>query len=448
MAFKSIPVPVLTTDTEIVVCPATQEGAAVLMISNVTGSASTYTVKQYKQSTAATLTIAATVAIAAYTTVKFPVPISLEAGDKIIMTAPSNAIIVAGGTFTYSGATPAAVGFTPIGAWSSVATYAVNDVVSLNGNSYAAIQASTNQSPATQTAYWLLLASKGDTGAGDLTASNNLSDLANVATARTNLGVPSTSYVDSAIAGLQKRRSVRAATTANIAIATALNDTDTLDGLTLATGDLVLVKDQSAPAENGIYVVGVTPARSSEFDTYDEHPGTVVVVQEGTANADTMWLCTSNAGGTLDTTAIAFSRIRIDIAIPVTVAQGGTAATAAGFTAADNIGAVAKAGGQTLTGGFKATPYSAGTKSSGTYTPLYSDGNFQTATNGGAHTLAPPADDCSMVIQYTNNASAGAITTSGFSKVTGTVGTVNGDDFLAYIVKLNGFSHLNWQALQ
>jgi hypothetical protein len=48
------------------------------------------------------------------------------------------------------------------------------------------------------------------------------------------------------------------------------------------------------------------------------------------------------------------------------------------------------AGGQTLTGGFKASPYAAGIKSSGTYTPLYSDGNFQTATNGGAHTLSPP----------------------------------------------------------
>jgi hypothetical protein len=65
-------------------------------------------------------------------------------------------------------AVAAAVGFTPRGAWGSGSTYAVNDVVSLSGSSYLAIQASTNQNPSTQTAYWLVLAAKGDTGAGDV----------------------------------------------------------------------------------------------------------------------------------------------------------------------------------------------------------------------------------------------------------------------------------------
>lgn len=105
-------------------------------------------------------------------------------------------------------------------------------------------------------------------------------------------------------------------------------------------------------------------------------------------------------------------------------------------------------GAQTLTGGFKATPFSAGTKSSGTYTPLYSDGNFQTAVNGGAHTLAPPADDCTIIIQYTNNGSAGAITTSGFTKVSGAFTTTNADDFFASIIKVGSFSYLSIVALQ
>jgi hypothetical protein len=99
---------------------------------------------------------------------------------------------------------------------------------------------------------------------------------------------------------------VRAATTANITIATALNNGDTLDGVSLVTGDLVLVKDQSAAAENGIYVVGVSPARHGSFDAYNDHPGIQVTVSEGTVNADTNWQCTSNAGGTIDVTAIAF----------------------------------------------------------------------------------------------------------------------------------------------
>lgn len=121
------------------------------------------------------------------------------------------------------------------------------------------------------------------------------------------LGLATKQYVDGIAANLGKRQRVRAATTANITIATALNAGDVLDGVTLVAGDLVLVKDQSTGAQNGIIVVGASPARAPEFDTYDEHPGSLIVVQEGTANADTLWLCTSNVGGTLDSTAIAFS---------------------------------------------------------------------------------------------------------------------------------------------
>lgn len=101
-----------------------------------------------------------------------------------------------------------------------------------------------------------------------------------------------------------------------------------------------------------------------------------------------------------------------------------------------------------LTAGFAATPYNAGTKSTGTYTPDEANGNFQYAVNGGAHTLAPPTNNCTMVIQYTNDASAGAITTSGFTKVEGSFTTTNGDDFFAYITKHNGFSLLQIVALQ
>lgn len=127
--------------------------------------------------------------------------------------------------------------------------------------------------------------------------------------------IATTAFVQTAVGAaainLGKRATVRAATTGNITIATALNNGDTLDGVTLATDDLVLVKNQSAPEQNGIYVVGASPARSAQFDTYDEHAGTLIAVQEGTANADTLWLSTSNVGGTLDTTAIAFSKMVI-----------------------------------------------------------------------------------------------------------------------------------------
>ena len=102
-----------------------------------------------------------------------------------------------------------------------------------------------------------------------------------------------------------------------------------------------------------------------------------------------------------------------------------------------------------LTKGFSTTVHDAGTKSSGTYTPDQDNGNIQKAVNGGAHTLAPTTDNCAVIIQYTNNASAGTITTSGFTLVDGDdLTTTNGHDFFFYLTKANGFSLLTVKALQ
>lgn len=127
--------------------------------------------------------------------------------------------------------------------------------------------------------------------------------------ASTSLQPVTKQQFDAALLNLGRRTSVRVATTANITIATALNNGDTLDSVTLVTGDLILVKNQTAPAENGVYVVGASPARSSEFDTFDEHAGALIAVEEGTAGADTLWLSTANRGGTLNTTSIPFTRL-------------------------------------------------------------------------------------------------------------------------------------------
>lgn len=99
---------------------------------------------------------------------------------------------------------------------------------------------------------------------------------------------------------------VRCATTVNIPIATALNSGDVVDDVTLLAGDRVLVRGQTAPAENGVYVVGTLPQRDGTFNTFGSHPGAVITVQEGTVNADTVWQCTTNQGGTLDTDPIVF----------------------------------------------------------------------------------------------------------------------------------------------
>lgn len=104
----------------------------------------------------------------------------------------------------------------------------------------------------------------------------------------------------------------------------------------------------------------------------------------------------------------------------------------------------------TLTAGFDGAENDLGTITTGTVTPDQANGNFQHYVNNGAHTLAPPStsNGVAIIVQVTNAASAGAVTTSGFTKVTGSFTTTNGDDFMLTITKCNGFSHLNIVKLQ
>jgi hypothetical protein len=105
------------------------------------------------------------------------------------------------------------------------------------------------------------------------------------------------------------------ATTASITISTALNNGDTIDGVTLVTGDRVLVKNQGTPAQNGIYIVGVTPTRAADMDQdlttsipAEEIAGAVVFVISGTANASTIWYTTNAVGGTIGSTSITWTQ--------------------------------------------------------------------------------------------------------------------------------------------
>jgi hypothetical protein len=102
---------------------------------------------------------------------------------------------------------------------------------------------------------------------------------------------------------------VRAATTASITISTALNNGDSLDGLTLATGDRVLVKNQSTGSQNGIYIVGVVPVRSFDMSEGVAAWGAIINVIAGTANAATLWRNTNATLPTIDTTALTFVQI-------------------------------------------------------------------------------------------------------------------------------------------
>jgi len=97
---------------------------------------------------------------------------------------------------------------------------------------------------------------------------------------------------------------VKVATTANITIATALNEGDSIDGISLVNGDRVLVKNQTTKKENGIYVAGVSPARATDADAAGElRGGTQVYVEQGSvAQADKIWAITTNGEITPGTT--------------------------------------------------------------------------------------------------------------------------------------------------
>lgn len=105
-------------------------------------------------------------------------------------------------------------------------------------------------------------------------------------------------YVDAARAGLDVKQSVRAATTGPVNIASDLENGDTLDTtVTLATGDRVLVKNQTTASENGIYVVQASGAavRAVDFDGAGEvSGGAFTFVEEGTVNADSGWVVATN----------------------------------------------------------------------------------------------------------------------------------------------------------
>lgn len=115
-------------------------------------------------------------------------------------------------------------------------------------------------------------------------------------------------YVDNTAQGLDAKASVRVATTGSGTLASSFENGDTIDGITLATGDRILIKNQAAAQENGIYTVNATgaPTRATDADTWGELVSAFTFVEQGTTNADSGWVCTANQGGTLDTTTLTF----------------------------------------------------------------------------------------------------------------------------------------------
>jgi len=115
-------------------------------------------------------------------------------------------------------------------------------------------------------------------------------------------------YVDAQVASVvSSSLTAKAASTANL----ALTNQQTVDGIALVAGDICLVKNQTTPAQNGVYTVinGGPWTRVAGMDSWAEVPGAIVTVQQGTVNGDTLWLSVADAGGTLGTTSITFTQV-------------------------------------------------------------------------------------------------------------------------------------------
>ena len=152
----------------------------------------------------------------------------------------------------------------------------------------------------------------------------------------TGLGDPASSsdaatknYVDQAVAGLRTRIIAEAGTTGNVDLTADLQNGDTIDGVTLVTGDRVLVKDQTDATENGLYLVVAsgTASRDPEHDTIAELSGGMVVVNQGTSNDNKIFLCTTDSDGVIGTTNITYSQItpaNVGTVTSVGLADGGS----------------------------------------------------------------------------------------------------------------------------
>lgn len=143
---------------------------------------------------------------------------------------------------------------------------------------------------------------------GTMTGSINMgtNSITNMAAPSVGSDAATKTYVDDLVDGVSYKIAARAASIADLNLASM---PATIDSIIMVSGDRFLAKDQTLPAENGIYIYNGTLAaatRSSDMNTWNETISAVLLVKEGTVNIGSKWVSQTSSGGTLGVTAIPF----------------------------------------------------------------------------------------------------------------------------------------------
>jgi hypothetical protein len=138
----------------------------------------------------------------------------------------------------------------------------------------------------------------------------NNTKIINLATPTQAADAVTKSYVDIAIQGLDTKQSVTVATTVSGTLATSFQNGSVIDGITLVTGNRILIKD-NANVDNGVYTVNATgaPTRAADYQTGATVAGSFLFVERGTVNAESGWVCISDIGAdVVGTNTLSFSQ--------------------------------------------------------------------------------------------------------------------------------------------
>ena len=136
--------------------------------------------------------------------------------------------------------------------------------------------------------------------------SANSQKITNLADPTSDNDAANKGYVDGVAQGLDVKDSVVAATTANI----TLSGTQTIDGVSVSADNRVLVKNQSTGSQNGLYLCKAGSwVRTDDLAAGADAAGMFTFVEQGTANGDKGFVCTTNKGSaSVGSDSLAFSQ--------------------------------------------------------------------------------------------------------------------------------------------